>query len=52
MYKRYILINYTGYTLVVLAAMAVELTTTLPLPVLPYFVIHEIAHLIPLKPLL
>ena len=52
MYERYVLINYIGYTLVVLAAIAAELTTALPLPILPYFIIHEIAYLIPLKLLL
>jgi hypothetical protein len=52
MYERYVLMNYIGYTLVVLAVMAAELTTALPSFVLPHFVVHEIARLIPLKALL
>jgi hypothetical protein len=52
MYERYVLMNYIGYTLVVLAVMAAELMTALPPFVLPHFVVHEIARLIPLKPLL
>jgi ABC-type multidrug transport system fused ATPase/permease subunit len=51
MYERYVLMNYIGYTLVVLAVMAAELTTALPPFVLPHFVVHKIARLVPLKPL-
>jgi hypothetical protein len=51
-YERYVLMNYIGYTLVVLAVMAAELTTALPPFVLPHFVVRKIARLIPLKPLL
>jgi hypothetical protein len=40
MYERYVLMNYIGYTLVVLAVMAAELTTALPPFVLPHFVVH------------
>jgi hypothetical protein len=52
MYERYVLMNYIGYHSVVLAVMAAELATALPPFLLSHFVVHEIARLKPLKPLL